>query len=157
MTRTTANRRAPVAALTAALALGLFSAIAHAQATPAGLWKSIDDETKKERSLIRITESGGVFTGKLEKLLDPTVKADALCDKCTDDRKDKPLVGMTLIKGVKLNAEKALWDGGEIMDPNNGKTYKVRLTPGDGGKTLAVRGYVGAPMLGRTQTWVRVE
>jgi uncharacterized protein (DUF2147 family) len=144
--------------LVAALSLGLLSAIAHAQATPAGLWKSVDDETKKEKSLIRITEAGGVFTGKLEKLLDPAVKPDALCDKCTDDRKDKPLVGMTLIKGVKASAsDKAMWDGGEIMDPNNGKTYKVRLTPGDGGKTLAVRGYVGAPMLGRTQTWQRVE
>ena len=144
--------------LVAALSLGLLSAIAHAQATPAGLWKSVDDETKKEKSLIRITEAGGVFTGKLEKLLDPAVKADALCDKCTDDRKDKPLVGMTIIKGVKPHeGDKAMWDGGEILDPNNGKTYKVRLTPGDGGKTLAVRGYIGAPMLGRTQTWLRVE
>jgi uncharacterized protein (DUF2147 family) len=144
--------------LVAALGLGLLSAIAHAQATPAGLWKTVDDETKKEKSLIRITESGGVLTGKLEKLLDPATRPDAVCDKCTDDRKDKPLVGMLLIKGVKHNdSDKALWDGGEILDPNNGKTYKVRLTPGEGGKTLAVRGYIGAPMLGRTQTWVRVE
>ena len=144
--------------LVVALGLGLFAAIAHAQATPAGLWKTIDDETKKEKSLIRITEAGGVFTGKLEKLLDPSAKPDAVCDLCTDDRKDKPVVGMTLIKGVKQSdSDKGRWDGGEILDPNNGKTYKVRLTPGEGGKTLAVRGYIGAPMLGRTQTWVRVE
>jgi uncharacterized protein (DUF2147 family) len=144
--------------LAAALGLGLFAAIAHAQATPAGLWKTIDDESKKEKSLIRITETQGVFTGKLEKLLDPTAKPDAVCDKCSDDRKDKPLVGMTLIKNVKQSeGDKALWDGGEILDPNNGKTYKVRLTPGEGGKTLAVRGYIGAPLLGRTQTWIRVE
>ena len=144
--------------LAAALGFGLFASIAHAQATPAGLWKTVDDETKKEKSLIRITESGGVFTGKLEKLLDPSTKGDAVCDKCSDDRKDKPLVGMTLVKGVKLSeSDKDRWDGGEILDPNNGKTYKVRLTPADGGKTLAVRGYIGAPMLGRTQTWTRVE
>jgi uncharacterized protein (DUF2147 family) len=142
--------------LVAALSLGLFAAIAHAQATPAGLWKSIDDESKKEKSLIRITESGGVFTGKLEKLLDPTAKPDAVCDKCSDERKDKPVVGMTLIKGVKQNADdKAKWDGGEILDPNNGKTYKVRLTPIDGGKTLEVRGFIG-PFY-RNQTWTRVE
>jgi uncharacterized protein (DUF2147 family) len=144
--------------LVAAIGLGLGASLAHAQATPAGVWKTIDDETKKEKSLIRITEAGGVYTGKLEKLLDPTAKPDAVCEKCTDDRKDKPLVGMTLIKGVKQNdGDKAMWDGGEILDPNNGKTYKVRLTPGDGGKTLAVRGYIGAPLLGRTQTWLRVE
>jgi uncharacterized protein (DUF2147 family) len=144
--------------LVAALGLGLFAAIAHAQATPAGLWKTIDDESKKEKSLIRITEAGGVFTGKLEKLLDPSAKPDAVCDLCTDDRKDKPIVGMTLIKGVKQSdSDKGRWDGGEILDPNNGKTYKVRLTPSEGGKTLAVRGYIGAPLLGRTQTWLRVE
>ena len=144
--------------LIAAIGLGLGASLAHAQATPAGVWKTIDDETKKEKSLIRITEAGGVYTGKLEKLLDPSAKPDAVCDKCTDDRKDKPLVGMTLIHGVKQSdGDKAMWDGGEILDPNNGKTYKVRLTPSEGGKTLAVRGYIGAPLLGRTQTWVRVE
>ena len=144
--------------LAAALGLTFFAALAHAQATPAGLWKSIDDETKKEKSLIRISEADGVLTGKLEKLLDPATKPDAVCDKCSDDRKDKPLVGMVLVKGVKQSeSDKALWDGGEILDPNNGKTYKVRMTPQDGGKTLAVRGYIGAPLLGRTQTWVRVE
>jgi uncharacterized protein (DUF2147 family) len=144
--------------LIAAIGLGLGASLAHAQATPAGVWKTIDDETKKEKSLIRITEAGGVYTGKLEKLLDPSAKQDAVCDKCTDDRKDKPLVGMTLIHGVKQSdGDKAMWDGGEILDPNNGKTYKVRLTPSEGGKTLAVRGYIGAPLLGRTQTWVRVE
>ena len=140
----------------AALSLGLFAAIAHAQATPAGVWKTVDDETKKEKSLIRITESGGVFTGKLEKLLDPSAKPDAVCDKCSDERKDKPIVGMTLIKGVKQNADdKAKWDGGEILDPNNGKTYKVRLTPIDGGKALEVRGFIG-PFY-RNQTWTRAE
>ena len=144
--------------LIAAIGLGLGASLAHAQATPAGVWKTIDDETKKEKSLIRITEAGGVYTGKLEKLLDPSAKQDAVCDKCTDDRKDKPLVGMTLIHGVKQSdGDKAMWDGGEILDPNNGKTYKVRLTPSECGKTLAVRGYIGAPLLGRTQTWVRVE
>jgi len=101
--------------------------------------------------------SGGVLTGKVEKLLDPA-RQDAKCDKCTDDRKDQPVLGMTLIKGVKQNADHPeRWDGGEILDPNKGKTYKVRITPVDGGKTLEVRGYIGAPLLGRTQTWSRVE
>jgi uncharacterized protein (DUF2147 family) len=147
-----------IAAVGLSLALGLFAALAHAQSTPSGLWKTIDDDSKKEKSLIRITVESGVYSGKLEKLLDPSTSPDAACEKCSDDRKDKPLVGMTLIKGVKQNeADKTMWDGGEILDPNNGKTYKVRLTPVEGGKTMAVRGYIGAPLLGRTQTWIRVE
>jgi uncharacterized protein (DUF2147 family) len=142
----------------AAIGLALGASMAQAQTSPAGLWKTIDDHDKSEKSLIRISESGGVYTGKLEKLLDPNAKPDTVCDKCTDDRKDKPIVGMTLIKGVKQNeTDKSLWDGGEILDPNNGKTYKVRLTPADGGKKLDVRGYIGAPLFGRTQTWIRVE
>ena len=141
--------------IAAALGLTLFAAFAHAQATPAGLWKTVDDETKAEKSLVRISDAGGVLTGKIEKLL-TGAKADAICDKCSDDRKDKPVLGLTIIKGVKQNADdKAKWDGGEILDPNNGKTYKVRLTPVDGGKTLEVRGFIG-PFY-RNQTWIRVE
>lgn len=130
--------------------------ITLAQTTPVGLWKSIDDETKAERSLVRITEQAGVLTGKVEKILDPA-KQDAKCDKCSDARKDQPVLGLTILQGVKAAEDKTLWEGGEILDPNNGKTYKVRIKPVDGGKKLEVRGYIGAPMLGRTQTWIRVE
>jgi len=128
--------------------------LAWAQATPAGLWKTIDDESKQEKSLVRVVDSGGVLSGKIEKLLDPT-KQDAKCDKCDGARKDKPVAGMAIIEGVKKNADEAYWDGGTILDPNNGKTYKVRLTPKDGGKTLEVRGFIG-PFY-RNQTWQRVE
>jgi uncharacterized protein (DUF2147 family) len=142
--------------LAVAVASGLFATIVHAQATPAGVWKTIDDETKKEKSLVRISEAGGVYSGLVEKLLDPLTPPDATCEKCSDERKDKPIRGLTIIKGVKQNADdKVRWDGGEILDPNNGKTYRVRLTPTDGGKTLEVRGFIG-PFY-RNQTWIRVE
>jgi len=141
-----------------AVAAIVVHAAALAQATPAGLWKTIDDETKKEKSLVRIVDSGGVLTGRIEKLLDPAAKQDDVCDKCSDERKGKPIVGLTIIRNVRQNADdKELWDGGDITDPNNGKTYKVRLKPAEAGKKLDVRGYVGAPLLGRTQTWIRVE
>ncbi len=140
-----------------ALSLSLSAAAALAQATPVGLWKTIDDETKKEKSLVRITEADGALTGKVEKLLDPT-RQDAKCDKCSDERKDQPVLGMTLLAGVKKNTETdGLWDGGTILDPNNGKVYRVRLMPRDSGKQLDVRGFIGMPLLGRTQTWIRVE
>ena len=139
-----------------ALALSFTVAGAFAQATPAGLWKTIDDETKAEKSYVRIAETGGVLSGKIEKLVDPA-KQDSVCDKCDDARKGQKVLGMTIVEGVKKNADEPYWDGGTILDPNNGKTYKVRMTPKDGGKALDVRGYIGAPLLGRTQTWIRVE
>lgn len=133
-----------------------WSAGALAQATPVGLWKTIDDETKQERSLVRIAEKGGVLSGRIEKITDPT-KQDARCDKCEGAKKDQRVVGMTILEGVKRHGGADHWDGGSILDPNNGKVYKVRLAPKDGGKALEVRGYIGAPVLGRTQTWMRVE
>ena len=142
-----------------AIALMLASAagVVFAQATsPVGLWKTIDDETKKEKSYVRITEANGVLSGKIEKLLNPD-KPDPKCEKCTDERKDQPVVGMTIIRNVKKDGDDDRWEGGDILDPNNGKVYKVRLKPADGGKKLDVRGYIGMPMLGRTQTWIRVE
>ena len=136
--------------------LAMACGTAFAQATPAGLWKTIDDETKVEKSLVRISDNGGVLSGKVEKILSD--KPDAKCVECTDERKGQPVQGMTILRGIKPDAnEKGSWVGGDILDPNNGKIYKVLLKMADGGKKLDVRGYVGMPMLGRTQTWLRVE
>jgi len=131
------------------------SACAMAQMTPVGVWKTIDDDGKTEKSLVRISESGGVYTGTVEKIFDAS-KADSKCDKCTDDRKDKPVAGLQIIRNVRQDAEdKTVWGGGEILDPANGKSYKTRLKPVDGGKTMEMRGYIG--ILYRTQVWHRVE
>jgi len=135
-------------------ALVALSPLAMAQSTPAGLWKTIDDETKQEKSYVRIVDNGGVLSGKIEKLVDPASQSSK-CEKCTDARKDQPILGMTIIEGAKKNADEAYWDGGTVLDPNNGKTYKLRLTPKDGGKALEVRGFIG-PFY-RNQTWLRVE
>ena len=129
------------------------SCAAFAQTTPVGLWKVFDDDTKQPTSLVRIADAGGVLSGKVEKLLDPGSQ-DAKCDKCTDERKDKPIVGMTILRNVKHTGDD-VWEGGEILDPDNGKVYRVRLKPLDGGKKLEVRGYVG--VFFRNQQWVRVE
>ena len=138
-------------------ALLLAAGSAFAQSTPVGVWKTVDDETGKEKSIVRISDAGGVLSGRIEKLLDPT-RIDAKCEKCSDERKDQPVAGLSIIRNVKKSEERTdEWSGGDILDPNNGKVYKVRLKPIDGGKRLEVRGYVGMPMLGRTQVWQRVE
>jgi uncharacterized protein (DUF2147 family) len=141
--------------IAAALTLTLSCLVATAQMTPVGVWKTIDDDGKTEKSLVRISESNGVLTGTIEKVFDPA-KQTAKCDKCTDDRKDKHILGMTIIRNVRQDAgDKTIWTGGEILDPNNGKAYKTRLKPVDGGKTMEMRGYIA--FLYRTQVWQRVE
>jgi uncharacterized protein (DUF2147 family) len=140
-----------------AFVLATASVLAMAQNTPAGLWRTIDDDGKTEKSTVRITVTNGVLSGKVEHITDPA-KADEKCVKCEDDRKDKPIVGMVIINDVKQDPEDpGLWDGGLILDPAKGSTYKVRLKVTEGGKKLEVRGYIGSPMFGRTQTWIRAE
>ena len=136
-------------------ALALASVAASAQTTPVGLWKTIDDDGKTEKSLVRIVDGGGALSGKVEKIFDPA-KQDSKCDKCSDERKDQPVLGMTILRHLKQDADdKEIWSGGEVLDPNNGKVYKARLKPIDGGKQLQMRGYIG-PFY-RTQVWQRVE
>lgn len=139
-----------------AMALSMASLSAFAQMSPVGVWKTIDDDTKKEKSLVRITENNGVYSGKIEKFLDPDSKPDAVCDKCTDERKDKTILGMTILRNLKQSTgDKTVYDGGDIVDPNNGKVYRSRLKPIEDGKKLEMRGYIG-PFY-RTQVWLRVE
>ena len=141
--------------LLTALALGLAAQFAAAQGSPVGLWKTIDDDGKTEKSLVRIAEQGGVLTGTIEKVFDAS-KQGAVCDKCQDDRRNKPIVGLQIIRGVRQDPDdRALWNGGEILDPEVGKAYKTRLKPIEGGKKLEMRGYLG--FLYRTQVWVRVD
>ena len=127
---------------------------AAAQTSPVGLWKSIDDHTGKAMALIRISDSNGEIKGKIEKLFtaateDPNPK----CIKCDDARKDQPVIGMTIIEG--MHADGAGYTGGTILDPDNGKVYKSHMTLVEHGSKLKVRGYVGLPMFGRTQVWMR--
>lgn len=124
--------------------------------TPVGTWQSIDDETKQPKAQIVITEGeGGVLTGRIEKLLRPGADPQAVCDKCDDDRKGQPIVGMEIIRGAKKTEGKDVWEGGRILDPEKGSTYSLRLTPVEGGAKLQVRGAIGP--FGRTQTWQRIK
>ena len=131
------------------------SGVALAQMTPVGAWHTIDDKTGEVKSQIRISEAGGAVSGRIEKLLRKDAKQDAVCEECTDERKGKPLVGLEIIRGAKKAEGKDVWEDGKILDPENGKSYTLRLTPIEGGKKLEVRGSVLG--IGRTQTWNRVQ
>ena len=135
----------------------LFTTSALAQeASPVGRWTTIDDETKKPKSVIAIYEENGKLFGKIEKLFrEPNEEQNPVCDKCEGALKNQPIIGMVILRNLKKDDDE--WSGGTILDPANGKTYKCKIAVEDGGKKLKVRGYIGMSLLGRTQRWVRAE
>ena len=142
------------------LVLALFAAVVSMGAradtmSPVGAWTTIDDETSKPKSVVRITEKDGVISGAVEKIFDPA-KQDSQCDECPidDPRKGKPVIGMTILNGLKKEGDN-VYAGGTILDPANGKTYNAKVTLIEGGKKLEMRGSI--LFFGRTQTWVRAE
>ena len=144
-----------LARLAGALALALAAGSAFAQASPAGTWKTIDDNTGKQKGEVTIVDNGGTFTGKVSKILVPGDE-NKTCTKCTDDRKDQPIKGLTILTGLKPNGNNN-WDGGQILDPENGKVYSAKMSLSEDGQKLNVRGYLGISLLGRTQTWIREQ
>jgi uncharacterized protein (DUF2147 family) len=133
----------------------LAPAWAMAQVTPVGLWRNIDDKTGEAKAEIRITESGGALNGRIEKILRKDAKPDEKCVECKDERKDQPMVGLEIVRGAKKAPDGETWEEGRILDPENGREYKLRLTLRGGGQKLEVRGSFGP--FWRTQTWVRVQ
>lgn len=122
--------------------------------TPVGRWVTIDDKDHRPRSVIEIVDNGSALQGRIVRIYDrPGDNPAHLCRKCKGELKDKPVVGMTVISGVKHNGD--AWDGGTIMDPGSGNTYSAVLKLNDAGEKLDVRGYLGISLFGRSQTWVR--
>lgn len=138
----------------AAVVLAALAWPALAQMTPVGVWRTVDDKTGEVSSEVRISDNAGVLSGRIEKLLRKDAKQDDVCDKCADERKNKPVLGLEIIRGAKKSDGKDVWEGGKILDPDNGKDYTLRLTPIEDGKQLQVRGYIA--FFYRTQTWTRV-
>jgi uncharacterized protein (DUF2147 family) len=142
---------------TAATALLASAAGAMAQAdSPVGTWQTIDDSTGQPKALVQISQDGnGTVSGKVIKGLGANDRPDRRCTACTDSRKDQPILGMTIINDMKKDGDD--WDGGQILDPENGKLYKCKMHLEDGGQKLVVRGYIGVSLLGRSQTWIRQQ
>lgn len=119
--------------------------------SPAGSWTTIDDKTGAKRSVVRISVSGGTLSGSVVKVF-PQPGDSGVCSKCPGAFKDKKIIGLGIIWGLKDDGH-GVWSGGSILDPKSGKIYKAKITVQ--GNKLLVRGYVGVSAFGRTQTWVR--
>ncbi|MFC5428262.1 DUF2147 domain-containing protein [Paraburkholderia denitrificans] len=150
-----AARAATQLALASALLGGAIAAYAQTD-TPVGVWQTVDDHTGQPKALVQISDDGsGQLSGKVIKGLSANNNPERKCTACTDARKDQPILGMTVIDGMKKTDDG--WDNGHILDPENGKVYRCKMHVEDGGHKLVVRGYLGIALLGRSQTWIRQQ
>jgi uncharacterized protein (DUF2147 family) len=122
--------------------------------TPLGTWTTIDDVSHRPRSLVEISETDGVLSGRIVRLFQaPGEDPDPRCVDCQGERHGQPVLGMTILWNLHHHGDS--WDGGEILDPESGSIYRVTLHPEAGGERLEVRGYIGFSLFGRTQIWQR--
>ena len=138
-----------------ALPLALAAATAaHADNTSAeGRWRQIDPDTGRAKSIVEISRGGnGQLAGKIIELLNPS-KPNPTCDKCSDDRKNKPITGMEIIRGMQADGA-GKWKNGKILKPDEGKVYNSKMQLIDGGKKLEVSGCVA--FICKSQTWERL-
>lgn len=134
--------------------LALAAAIpAYANNSPEGLWQQIDDATGDPSSVVRVTVQKGELQAHIVSLLDPD-EPNPVCDKCKGELKDAPVIGMRFVWGLREGKE--YWQGGNILDPRNGKIYRSRALLSSDGSELEVRGFLGFSLLGRTQVWRRI-
>lgn len=140
------------------LMLGLLGLSALANATDplnGTVWKTIDDETKQPKAIVKFTEQkNGTLSASIQSVLTPG--EENACTKCEGPYHNKSLKGLTIVKGLK-NTGGTSYDSGSILDPKSGKTYKLKGNLTDGGKKLELRGYIGVSALGRNQTWIRAK
>jgi len=136
----------------ALLMLALLPMAAAAQQSPTGRWKTIDDETGKVKSIVEITQAAdGTLTGRIVELLNPS-RPNPTCDKCKDDRRNQPITGMEIIRGMKPEGG-GEYAGGTILKPDEGKVYKSKMELIDGGSRLQVSGCVA--FICKSQVWIR--
>ncbi len=124
----------------------------------AGLWQEYDDQTGKVEALIRIERAAdNSYDGKIEKLV-PEVAGNAarVCSNCKGSLHNQPLLGLRILSGMKQK-DRLNFEGGEIVDPDDGKVYQCHIRLSEDGKTIEVTGYIGAKWLGQSETWRRAE
>ena len=122
--------------------------------SPEGTWKTIDDETGEEKSIVTVWIENGELKGRIDTLLNPS-EPNPKCDDCKGSRKGQLIEGMTFVWGLSQDGDE--WKGGTILDPGNGKEYKAKLKVIEDGQKLEVRGFIGFALIGRTQVWERAQ
>lgn len=140
--------------LLASLTLGAAGGTVLRQADVTGLWTTINDRDGKPEAVVEIREVNGEYVGTVRELLVPADRDDSICGKCSGDRHGARVIGLEILRHMHRNADGA-FGGGEILDPENGKTYRATMKLADDGRKLIVRGFVGFSIFGRSETWIR--
>jgi uncharacterized protein (DUF2147 family) len=141
-----------VASVFLVLAMGRFAA---AEPTAVGLWEQVDERSGKAESWFRITERNGVYDGTIVKIFfKPGEDQNPVCDKCEGADRGKPVMGLTLIKGMRRTGNH--YEGGTVTDPRDGSVYRALMELSPDGQKLEMRGYLGISLFGRSQIWNRL-